>query len=125
MENSDAKRDFARLQIEEKVQRLTHFDPNTSYYSLVQEVELSLGRTVPLPNEFVNLIIDETVTEDQLNREQFTSMLVALLFEGLTKQQKVALFLKYIEEQRYYCTCAVDWDTIKMKFSALIEEIGI
>lgn len=115
----------------EKVQVLQMSDTNVTYYNICREIEqavLSVNpekKTLPFTNEDVDLIINESIQDDILNKSKFANLLEQLLYVGMSKEQKIEKFWKEFDSHRYYCGCdRVDWDTLKEKMQGLIDDIS-
>lgn len=115
----------------EKVQVLQMSDTNVTYYNICREIEqavLSVNpekKTLPFTNEDVDIIINESIQDDILNKSKFANLLEQLLYVGMSKEQKIEKFWKEFDSHRYYCGCdRVDWDTLKEKMQGLIDDIS-
>ena len=91
-----------------------------------KEIILPLNNKIrPLTDDKVTLIIDESTTDEGLNKQIFANKLLNMLLNGLSKEQKIAHLFSIIDEQRYCCKCdMVDWDVIKEGVLSLVEDMS-
>ena len=115
----------------EKVQVLKMSDTNVRFYNVCREIEqhvLSIDpdkKVLPFTNEDIDLILNESIEDDILDKSKFATQLEQLFYVGMTKEQKIEKFWKEFDSHRYYCGCErVDWDTLREKLEGLINEIS-
>ena len=91
-----------------------------------KEIILPLNNKIrPLTDDKVTLIIDESTTDEGLNKQIFANKLLNMLLNGLSKEQKIAHLFSIIDEQRYCCKCdMVDWDVIREGVLSLVEDMS-
>lgn len=117
--------------IVEKVQVLQMSDTNVRFYNICREIEEAISsidpdkKTLPFTNEDIDLILNESIEDDTLDKAKFASLLELLLFVGMTKEQKIEKFWKEFDSHRYFCGCErVDWDTLREKIQSLIDDVS-
>ena len=125
--------------IESKLNTLNSCDTNFTFINMChviynevlvlienKEIILPLNNKIhPLTDDKITLIIDESTTDEGLNKQVFSNKLLNMLLCGLSKDQKIAHLFSIIDEQRYCCKCdMIDWDVIKQGVLSLVEDLS-
>lgn len=113
-----------------KLETVSHTSSNVVFYTTCQEIVKIIKDLHPseptkeVTDEWIATIIDQTVTEENVDKVLFAKLLIDMILNGLSKDQKVAIFMKNLDEQRYFCQCdRLDWDAIKLSILDLINDI--
>ena len=99
---------------------------NKISYEIESEMKNSYGDLIkPLSDDSISTIIDAALSEDNIDKLLFSTLLIEMLLNGLSKEQRISIFMKNLDEHRYFCTCdRLDWDVIKKSVLDLIEDIS-
>ena len=95
-------------------------------YEVESELKLSYGDIIkPLTDDSISTIIDAALSEDSIDKLLFSSLLIEMLLNGLSKEQRISVFMKNLDEHRYFCNCdRLDWDVIKKSVLDLVDDIS-
>lgn len=117
--------------VQRKLESVSHTSSNVTFYNACHEAEKEFKTLYPnestkeLSDDWIAIIIDQTVTEDNVDKVVFAKLLIDMILNGLNKDQKIAIFMKNLDEQRYFCQCdRLDWDAIKLSILDFINDVS-